>query len=81
MYLILKRAWEVNDASKPHGQRKTTIPAGRHEVEEIPNPLGFPNAPWLVLKGTLIGSTKGFWKQWKDYNDDFQVVVETDSNA
>lgn len=77
MFLVLKRTWEAIDASKETGEeRKTPIPPGRHEVERIDNPLGH-NAPWLVLKGTLIGAAEGFWRDWNGPNwDEFEVVVE-----
>lgn len=76
MLLILKRDWAVNDASKGE-ERKTTIPSGQHEVERIDNPLGYPDAPWLVLKGTLIGATEGFWRQWDGPKwGEFEVTIE-----
>lgn len=41
---------------------KATIPIGKHEMERIPNPLGYPN-PWLVLKGTKIGQAETTWRK------------------
>jgi hypothetical protein len=65
MYLILKRDWEVIDASKVlDDDRRAVIKAGRYEVERIPNPLGHKGTFWLVLKGTLIGATEGWWRDW-----------------
>ena len=69
MYLVLKRDWEALDASKPEvGDRQAVIPRGRHEIERVPNPYAAKGflAPWLVLKGTLIGGTEGFWRQWEN---------------
>lgn len=64
MFLVLKRDWEALNAT---GQKlvKAIIPAGRHEVERIPNPFGHNNS-WLVLKGTLIGASEGSWREWKN---------------
>ena len=60
MWLVLKRSWEVRDYSqKPAGP--ATIPAGRHEIERIPNPSGAQGYA-LVLKGTLVGAAEGFWR-------------------
>jgi len=75
MILVSKRNWEVHDGSKASGNDDAIVPPGRHEIERVPNPFGF-EAPWLVLKGTLIGATEGFWRQWTDYSDDFQIVIE-----
>lgn len=35
---------------------------GKRELEEIPNPRGFPGpmARWWVLQGTQIGAAKGY---------------------
>jgi hypothetical protein len=88
MRLVLKRDWDVIDAAhlKHSARRNAVIPKGVHEVERIPNPLGHPGAPWLVLKGTLIGATEGSWRQWRNGTlnargepidwGDFEVVVE-----
>ncbi len=67
MFMTLKRTWEALDGSKASkGEaRVIIIPAGRHEIERVPNPYGHP-APWLVLKGTLIGAAEGSWRQWKN---------------
>lgn len=61
MFMILKRDWPALDASRTT-LRAATIPTGRHEIERVPNPLGF-TAPWLVLKGTLVGGSEGSWRQ------------------
>lgn len=55
MFLNLKVPMTVFDASVEKG--RATIPAGRHEVEVIENPLGF-EAKWMVLKGTKKGMTE-----------------------
>ncbi len=63
MFLVLKRDWEALDGSEK--DKKATIPAGRHEVERIPNPHGHDGF-WLALKGTQIGASEGSWRQWKN---------------
>ena len=75
MFMTLKREWEALDASG--GLTKhTKIPAGRHEIEKITNPLGHPNSFWFVLKGTLIGGSQGSWRQWENRQDEYGVVIE-----
>ncbi len=66
MFLVLKQDWDVLDATKEKGSRKTTILAGRHEIERIANPCGH-DAVWLVLKGTLIGATEGSLREFPEY--------------
>lgn len=73
MFIVLKKDWEVPDGSTTN--QKAIIPAGRHEIERIPNPRGY-DAPWLVLKGTKIGQAEGAWRLWEEDNDDWQVVIE-----
>lgn len=77
MFLTVKRDWQVPDGSKPKGSgERAVIPAGRHEIERVPNPFGH-DAPFLVLKGTLIGGTEGSWRQWEGAeNGEFQVIIE-----
>lgn len=76
MNLVLKTGWDAIDGSSPN-KSKVIITAGRHEVERIQNPFGHEDAPWLVLKGTKIGATEGFWRQWKgsEWNE-YEVVIE-----
>lgn len=64
MFATTKRIWELIDASsgKPVAYK---LPAGRHELERVPCPLGH-NCNWLVLKGTKIGMSENFWKDWKN---------------
>lgn len=91
MFAILKRDWEMIEASVDGKPVKAIIPAGRHELERIPNPCGYPDAPWLVLKGTKIGATEMSWRQWKNGEidnpghpnhgkpvdwDDFEIAIE-----
>jgi hypothetical protein len=66
MLLILKVPFEVTHAVRP--LRRSVIPTGTHQVERIPNPLGFPGH-WLVLPGTLIGAAESFWRFWKEDPD------------
>ncbi len=82
--MTLKKDWPATDAK--NNISATTISIGRHEMERIPNPLGHKDAPWLVLKGTLIGATEGSWRQWtKDSknpegplatNPIFEIIIE-----
>lgn len=65
MFMTLKQDWDVLDATTtPHKQAK--IPAGRHEIERIPNP-SYPGKFWLVLKGTRIGASEGSLREWPDH--------------
>jgi hypothetical protein len=64
MELILKTEWPVLDAADPSNVRHTTLPAGTHQVERIPNPCMNNGTFWLVLVGTKIGATEGSWRQW-----------------
>jgi len=53
------------------------IPAGRHEIERVPNPDGKINTPWLVLKGTLIGASEPFWRSLEGREcDDREVIIQ-----
>lgn len=74
MQLIVKREWKAIDGldkNKTH-----IIPIGTHEVERIPNPLGYPGY-WIVLKGTLIGASEGSWRQWEGNKwGDFEVILK-----
>lgn len=77
MDLILPKDWEAIDGSDPkRGLQAATIPAGRHKVEQIPNPFGHDEAPWLVLEGTMIGAAEAYWRQRSDRHDEGQVVIE-----
>ena len=83
--MTLKRVWPAFDA-KNNMTETTTIGIGKHEMERIPNPLGYKNAPWLVLKGTLIGATESSWRQWTKNSDNpegplnaypiFEITIE-----
>jgi len=42
------------------------FPAGRHEVETIPNPVCHGGPCWMVLKGTKIGHAELIWQRWQD---------------
>jgi len=58
MMMILKRRFGVFNGE--NGEM-IEILEGRHEIERISCPYGCPGMPWLVLKGTLIGSTEVHW--------------------
>lgn len=80
MFMTLKREWEcLQLVSLDEDQWETIpakIPAGRHEVERIVNPVHV-NVYWLVLKGTRIGGCEGFWRQWSHpKHGDLQVIIE-----
>jgi len=91
MTMTLRRGWEATDGSKPKGEGVTTIPAGTYEIERIPCPLGY-DCNWLVLKGTFIGASEAFWRQWRNGEiasnpehpnfgkpidwDEFEVVIQ-----
>ncbi|MCX6713088.1 MAG: hypothetical protein NTY66_02690 [Candidatus Vogelbacteria bacterium] len=64
--MTLKRDWPALEFLGGDKAKDVVIPAGRHEVERITNPLGYLDAPWLVLKGTMIGASEGSWRQWKN---------------
>lgn len=57
MYVILAEDWDdaIDGSTPEESPTKVTIPAGRHEVEEISSPHGYRET-WMVLKGTKIGS-------------------------
>jgi len=65
MTLVLKRPWDMFDALKMRDEQRVVLGAGEHEVERIENPLGFKNAPWIVLKGTKIGRTEASLRDWR----------------
>ena len=75
MFIVLKCAHVVYDGGD--STARPTIPAGRHEIERVNNPLHKGGDKWLVLKGTLVGKTEGAWRHrgglmW----DDDEVVIE-----
>ena len=76
--MTTRRIWpDARDGSKPLREKNShcEIPIGRHEMERIPSPHGL-DCNWLVLKGTKIGGAEGFWRQWQNYDDDFEIVIE-----
>lgn len=84
----LWRTWRLSDGSVPgakdaNGTRhsvKVEVGPGIFELERVANPRGF-DAPWLVLKGTLVGMTEGAWRQWpvaddvEPGSDEFHIVI------
>jgi len=53
------------------------FPAGRHEVEVIPNPVAQGGPAWLVLKGTKIGHARDIWLKWRNKSrGDRAVLIE-----
>jgi hypothetical protein len=84
IFLTLKRTWKVLDGANPGNI--AIMPPGRHRFVRVQNPFGH-DAPWLVLKGTLIGAAEGFWRDWQNdpYNENlgkpinwgnYEVVIE-----
>jgi RimJ/RimL family protein N-acetyltransferase len=74
MKLIVKRNWNGCDGADLNN--RPIISIGIHEVERIPNPYGY-SGYWIVLKGTLIGASEGFWRQWEGKEwDDFEVILK-----
>lgn len=65
MSITLKWECDVLNASNGEKNKTAIIPPGRHEIQRIPNPYGYPS-PWLVLKGTLIGAAEDFWR-WQNF--------------
>jgi len=77
MHLTLHMSWLAVDASTPTGET-VRISSGTHEVERIKNPIVPDGEPWIVLKGTKIGASETFWRQWtQDEWGDFQVGLST----
>ena len=59
MELVLTIPWYFFDAQRPELPRVLVNP-GRYPVETIANPLGQSAQPWIVLRGTKIGSNAEF---------------------
>ncbi|MBI4779068.1 hypothetical protein HY797_01280 [Candidatus Falkowbacteria bacterium] len=84
MFATLKKDWKFIDGET---MGTVVVPSGRHEIERIPSPSGYP-CDWLVLKGTKIGSVEAFWRDWVkgDDNsnpgssnpgwDEFEIIIE-----
>lgn len=72
------REWELKDGSDPkaHSAKLPTVllPIGTHQLERIRCPTGH-DCNWLVLPGTKIGMSEGYWKDWINYtgNDEFNI--------
>jgi len=62
MFLNLLKSWHALTADDQGHTTHAVIPAGRHEVERIPNPRGH-GGYWLVLKGTKTGCSEELWRQ------------------
>jgi hypothetical protein len=52
------------DFAKPERENKVNIQPGTYELVRIPNPYGYRNRTWLIIKDTTIGMSEGAWKQW-----------------
>jgi hypothetical protein len=75
MFISLSIPWVFIDATPPMPRPHIVAP-GEYEIERIPNPLGYTDHPWLVLKGTMIGGTENFWQQWLDpHSGNFRIDV------
>jgi hypothetical protein len=80
---ILKRHWKMPNGAKTsrENREEVEVAPGNYELDRVPNPFGH-KAPWLVLKGTLIGMAEGAWRQWiNDADtqwDDFEIIIDED---
>lgn len=76
MRAIFKESWWMLDHSKPIEACNTDVEPGTYELEKIPNPHGH-KAPWLVISGTTIGATVGYWREWsQEVSADNPIVLE-----
>lgn len=82
MRMILRQSWDVRDATDPKNVVAAIIPAGTYEIEKVPNPCGHKGY-WFVFKGTKIGGSEGFWRQWEPSDPEnpikSDVVIEEDA--
>lgn len=66
MYLTLKFNTAALKVIDPEAKRKEqiVIPAGRHRIKRIENPLHKNELPWLVLadSSTIIGKGENAWE-------------------
>lgn len=63
LFMTTRRTFEVIDGSGPK-PKKAELPPGRHEMLRVRNPFGHSNADWLVVKGSMIGGTEGYFRSW-----------------
>ena len=80
--MTVKREWELIDAGDGDRKRAAehTLPPGTHNMERIRNPLGYDGC-WLVLKGTRLGASEGFWRQFSsDCDAEFLVTFDDDGD-
>lgn len=74
MKMITKRTFTVLDGA--NNGKEVPLPIGEHEIERVPNPFGH-DAPWLVVKGTLIGQVEEAWRQYEgEENGDWEVTIK-----
>lgn len=75
MRLILAKDTKLPNAKKGQGH-KALVPAGTHEIVEVPNPYGF-SAPWYQIVGTKTGAATT-WFVWAITYEGFPGRVERD---
>ena len=76
---VIRSPYNLIDASNPDDKEnrdRHVLQPGEYEVERIPNPYGHENAPWIVLKGTKIGSTEGSIRQWWNETENWEPWVK-----
>ncbi len=75
MHATLPCEYEFVDADNPNGPR-VKMPAGRYEIECIPNPVGYEKS-WLVFKGTKIGLPEGAWRDFGqgELSENYAIVI------
>lgn len=68
--------WFLIDASRVDFSPKKVM-GGVYELERAPNPYGFTQNPWLMIKGTLIGAPEPYWRQWQSAEcGEFRILLE-----
>lgn len=53
------------DHTKRRGDDWVKVEPGEYEMDEVPNPKG-GDRPWLVIKGTTTGASKGALESSKE---------------
>lgn len=74
VWLTVHRIWEISIATSEGNKDAYILQPGTYEIERVVNPLGH-GGYWLVLKGTLIGASEQFWRQWMESENEFMVEI------
>lgn len=74
MFIVLRTSWEFMSGET---RQKVNVPEGRYEVDRIPHPRKTSDCFWLVLRGTKIGVSEGYLRDFcsPDYGE-LEVVIE-----